>query len=180
MNMPKKFWIFMKNQNSHFIFTFFLLFFSCNAWALFEKVFSSKNEVIINNNISLKIESSFPSGCFDDLGLVSRVDCFPSNKLFLFYEGKEFNYSNIVKYWKNTFVYFVKISPKGYFDDLDNDGNYEVALYPMIAGNNPITDAYVYSVVGNKIVHYGMGKFHFEWGPYVKKIIKGQWIEPHP
>jgi len=170
----------MKNQNNHFILIVFLLIFSGNTWALFEKVFSAKNNIQIIRNISLKIKSSFPNGCFDDLGLVSRVDCFPSNELFLFYKGKEFNYSNHVKYWKDTFVYFVKISPKGYFDDLDNDGHYEIALYPMIAGNNPITDAYIYSVIGDKLLFYGMGQFHFEWGPFVKKIVKGQWIEPHP
>jgi len=49
----------------------------------------------------------------------------------------------------------------------------------MIAGNNPITDAYIYSVAGDKIVHYGMGKFHFEQGPYVKEIVKGKWTAPH-
>jgi len=178
--MQQKFWIFMKNQSNRILLTILLFVFSSNSWALFEKVFSARNIITINSNISLEINSFFPDDCFDDVGLVSRVDCFPSNELFLFYEGKKLNYSNLVKYWKNTFVYFVKISHKGYFDDLDKDGNYEIALYPMIAGNNPVTDAYIYSIVGDKIIHYGMGRFHFEWGPYVKKIIKGQWIEPYP
>lgn len=170
----------MQNQSKRFILISFLLIFSCNTWALFEKVFSAKNEIKISKNILLKIDTSFPDGCFDDLGLVSRVDCFPSNELFLFTKGKEFNYSNLVKYWKDDFVYFIKISSKGYFDDLDDDGNYEIAIYPMVAGNNPITDAYIYSIIGDRLVLYGMGRFHFEWGPYVKKIVKGQWIEPSP
>ena len=66
----------------------------------------------------------------------------------------------------------MKISPKGYFDDINEDGHFEIALYPMIAGTNPITAAYIYSIVGNNLVPYGKGRFHYERGPYVENIVK--------
>lgn len=75
-------------------------------------------------------------------------------------------------------MYFVYLKDKTYFSDLDGNGSLEVALYPMITGNNPVTDAYIYSIKGNKLSFYGMGRFHLERGPYVKQIIKKRWIEP--
>ncbi len=179
--MLRRCWIIIASQNSKIFFIlFFLLFSPVKSWALFEKVFSSSNEIVVDRTSSLKINSSFPNSCFDDVGLISRVDCFPQNNLCLTVQGKKIDYSYLLKYWTHEFVYFIKISPKGYLDDLDGDGNPEIALYPMVAGNNPITDAYIYSVVENKLVLYGMGRFHFEWGPYVKNIEKGKWVEPNP
>ncbi len=64
-------------------------------------------------------------------------------RLFLVADTKKIDYSNILSKWNNyTFVYFVKIYKDKYLDDLDQDRNLEFALYPMIAGNNPVTDAY--------------------------------------
>lgn len=104
--------------------------------------------------------------------------CLPSNQLYLVKENHIYDYSRFIKYWNDeTFVYFVKISKNGYFDDIDNDGYLEFAIYPMVAGNNPVTDAYIFSIVGKELKRFGMGKFHYEWGPNVKNILKDKWIK---
>ena len=146
------------------------------SWGYSEKVYSAIKNIKISKNTSLRIVSYFEENCDRDLDL-----CLPLSMLFLNNDGYKYDFSRIIKYWnKETFVYFVRISVKGYIDDLNNDGHPEIAIYPMVAGNNPVTDAYIYSVVGSKLIFYGMGHFHFEWGPYVKNIIKGKWIEPNP
>ncbi len=179
--MLKKYLAIITTRSSHILpILFILLFSSTRSWALFEKVFSSENEIIIDRTLSIKINSTFPYGCFDEVGLVSRADCFPKNRLFFIVGDQKKDISHLLKYWTHEFVYFVRISVKGYIDDLNNDGHPEIAIYPMVAGNNPVTDAYIYSVIENKLVFYGMGHFHFERGPYVKNIIKGKWIEPNP
>ena len=58
-------------------------------------------------------------------------------------------------------MYFVKISPNAYYKDLNNDGNFEIAIFPMLAGNNPSTQAYIYSIVGTNLIFYG--KTYFDW-----------------
>lgn len=177
MNMLKKFWIIIISQSK---FLLLITFIPLPSWALFEEVFSAKNDIFVNDSISLKINSPFPKGCFDETGLVSRKDCFPQNSLWLIKNGKKSDFSQLMRYWTDVFVYFVKISREGYFKDLDKDGNLEFAFYPMVAGNNPITDAYIYSVNGSDLTFYGTGQFHYERGPYVKNIVKGKWVKPVP
>ena len=176
--MLKKFWSIIISQSNFFL--LLMVFIPLPSWALFEEVFSAKNDISVNHSISLKITSPFPKGCFDDIGLVSRKNCFPQNSLWLIKNRKKLDFSRLVKYWTDVFVYFVRISPEGYFKDLDKDGNLEFAFYPMVAGNNPITDAYIYSVNGSGLMFYGTGQFHYERGPYVKNIVKGKWVEPIP
>jgi len=159
---------------------FMFLFFSTPSWGLFEKVATGIRDLHISKNIHLEIESPFPKGCFDSLGLVSRADCFPKNKLFLIITGKKHNFTKIVSRWNDVFVYFVQLTPGGYFADLDIDGNLEFAIYPMVAGNNTITNAYIYSIVGNKIKYYGIGRFNSERGNCVTDIVKGKSIRPAP
>lgn len=163
-----------------FVITIMFLFFSTPSWSLFEKVATGIREIHISKNIHLKIESPFPKGCFDSWGLVSRKDCFPQNKLFFIISGKKHTFTSIVSNWKDVFVYFVQLTPQGYFADLDIDGTLEFAIYPMVAGNNVVTDAYIYSIVGNKIIYYGRGRFNSEHGKYVTDIVKGKPICPAP
>lgn len=175
-SMLKKYLIYMNNQNNALTIIILLVF----SWPLItfgysESVYSGIKKIDVSQDYFLEIASYFQEGCNRENDL-----CLPSNRLFLVAKTKKNDFSNIVSRWNNyTFVYFVKVSKDKYLDDLDQDGTLEFAIYPMIAGNNPITDAYIYSIAGDKIVHYGMGAFHFEWGPHVKKIVKGKWIEPH-
>jgi hypothetical protein len=175
--MLTKYLIYMNSRNK-FLTIIILLAFSIplTTFGYSESVYSGIKKLEVSPDLSLEIESYFKDECDRERDL-----CLPSNRLFLIAKTNKTDHSGILSKWNNyTYVYFVKISKDKYLYDLDHDGNLEFALYPMIAGNNPVTDAYVYSVVGDKIVHYGMGRFHFEWGPDVKKIVKGEWIEPHP
>ncbi len=177
-SMLKKYLNYMINRNSNIItitITILTLFWTFEVMGYSETVYSGIRKIEISKNRHLEIEPYFAQKCNRENDL-----CLPSNRLFLVTDTIKHDFSNFISVWNNyTFVYFVKISKDKYLDDLDHDGNFEFALYPMVAGNNPITDAYLYSVVGNKVIHYGMGRFHFEWGPYVKEIIKGKWIEPY-
>lgn len=175
-NMPKKFSIYMNNRNSFFIMIMLLAFLlPLSIWGYSESVYSGIKKIEVSKNLFLEMESYFQDGCDRDNDL-----CLPSNRLFLVTKTKKTDHSDIISSWNNyTFVYFVKISKDKYLYDLDKDGTLEFALYPMIAGNNPVTDAYIYSVSEDKITHYGMGKFHFEQGPHVKEIEKGKWTRPH-
>lgn len=174
--MLKKYLNYMINRNSTLItITVFILFMTFEVMGYSESVYSGIRQIEISENIHLEIEPYFEQGCDRENDL-----CLPSNRLFLVTNRIKHDFSNIITVWNTyTFVYFVKISKDKYLDDLDHDGNFEFALYPMVAGNNPITDAYLYSIVGNKIIYYGMGHFHFEWGPYVKEIVKGKRVELH-
>jgi len=174
--MLKRYLSYMNNRNSTIIIMIVLIVsWVVNAFGYSEPVYSGIKKIDVSKYLFLEIESYFKQGCDRENDL-----CLPSNRLFLVAKTKKSDFSHIISKWNNyTFVYFVKISKDKYLDDLDQDGNLEFALYPMIAGNNPVTDAYIYSIVGDKIIHYGMGRFHFEWGPNVKKIVKGQWIEPY-
>ncbi len=174
--MLKKYLNYMNSRNN-FLTILMLFAFSLplTTFGYSESVFSGIKKIEVSPNLFLEIESYFKVGCDRKNEL-----CLPSNRLSLVASTKKTDYSNILSKWNNyTFVYFVKITQDKYLDDLDQNGNLEFALYPMIAGNNPVTDSYIYSVVGDKLIHYGMGRFHFEWGPHLKKIVKGQWIEPH-
>lgn len=175
--MLKKYSNCIINQNKiFFVITILTFFWTLNVWAFSEPVYSGIKKIEITKELFLELETYFKPGCNRENEL-----CLPSNKLFLTYHSTKNDFSNLVSAWNNyTFVYFVKLSKNKYFVDLDRDGSVEIALYPMIAGNNPVTDAYIYSIVDNKIVHFGMGRFHFEWGPYVKDVVKGKWIEPQP
>ncbi len=173
--MQKKYSNYIINL-SKITFLLSIVIFSCQLPAYSEKVYSGIKNINTKTGLILKIESYFPQGCNRDWDL-----CLPSNNLFLIHNNKNSNFSKLLRYWNDiTYVYFVKISPKGYLDDLDGDGNLEVAIYPMVAGTNPVTDVYIYTVVENKLVFYGMGRFHFEWGPWVKTIVKDKWIMPNP
>lgn len=175
--MLKRYLNYMNNRSSTVILmTVLALFWALQVMGYSEPVYSGIKKLEISKNLILEIESYFKQGCDREKDL-----CLPSNRLFLVTKTEKSDFSHITSKWNNyTFVYFVKITKDKYFDDLDQDGNLEFALYPMIAGNNPITDAYICSIVKNTIIHYGMGRFHFELGPYVNKIEKGKWIEPHP
>jgi hypothetical protein len=174
--MPKKFSIYMNNRNSFFIIIMLLAFLlPLSIWGYSESVYSGIKKVEISKNRFLEIESYFKDGCDRENDL-----CLPSNRLFLVTKTKKTDHSDIISMWNNyTFVYFVKMSQDEYLYDLDKNATLEFALYPMIAGNNPVTDAYIYSVSEDKITHYGMGKFHFEQGPHVKEIEKVKWTRPH-
>lgn len=164
-----------KNLSKNIFFLSILLM-SYSLWGYSEKVYSGIKDIQISKNTSLEIYSYFEENCDRDLDL-----CLPLNKLFLNNDGYIYDFSKIIKYWnKETLVYFVKLSKNSCSIDLDKDGNPEIAIYPMVAGNNPVTDAYIYSVIENKLVFYGIGRFHFEWGPHVKNIEKGKWVEPNP
>lgn len=150
------------------------LFFVSSTFAYTEQVFSGIKKINISDDVSINIKSTFDKSCNKEIDV-----CLPSNELFILDHGYRYDYSALVKYWnEETFVYFVYLQDKEYFKDLDGDGNYEIALYPMNAGNNPITDAYIYTLKDNKLIFFGMGRFHYERGPYVKNIIQGKWIEP--
>ena len=174
--MPKKYLSCITSLNSLLaILMFFTFLLPLTTLGYSESVFSGIKKIEVSPNLFLEIETYFNDGCNMENDL-----CLPSNRLFLVAQAQKTDHSDILSKWNNyTFVYFVKISKGKYFVDLDQNGTLEFALYPMIAGNNPITDAYIYSIAEDEIVHYGMGKFHFERGPHVKKIVKGQWIEPH-
>ena len=170
--MLKKYWIITSSLNKILLLS--CLFTISSASAFSEPVFSGAKELVISKSLSLQIKSFLKKGC--DL---ERDVCLPFNQLFINESGYTYDYSNLIKHWNNfTYVYFVYLKDKKYFSDLDGDGILEIALYPMIAGNNPITDVYIYSIKGNKLVFYGMGRFHFERGPYVRQIVKGRWLEP--
>lgn len=169
MSMRRKYLIFTKVLNS-----FMFLLISNFAFGFSEQVFSGTKELNLNNISKLDITSYFDESCNPDLDV-----CLPYNKVTLVEDGYKYDFSNLIRYWNNsTYVYFVYLKGNQYIYDLDGDGILEFALFPMIAGSNPVTDAYIYSIKGNKIIFYGMGKFHYERGPYVQGIIKGNWIEP--
>lgn len=172
MNMLKKFWIITISQNKLLLLSCLLV--TSSTFAFTEPVFSGAKKLVISKSLSLQIKSFIEKGC--DLG---RDLCLPSSQLLLNDSGYKYDLSKLIKYWNNSsYVYFVYLKDKKYFSDLDGDGSLEVALYPMVAGNNPITDTYIYSIKGNRLSFYGMGRFHFEWGPFVKQVAKGKWIEP--
>ena len=172
MNMLKKFWIIIISLNKLLLLLGLLV--TSSTFAFTEPVFSGTKELVISKSLSLQIKSFFEKGCN-----LERDLCLPSSQLLLIESGYKYDHSSLIKYWNNfTNVFFVYLKDKNYFYDLDGDGSLEVALYPMVAGNNPITDTYIYSIKENRFIFYGMGRFHFEWGPFVKKIVKGKWIEP--
>lgn len=169
MSMPRKCLISIKTLSS------VLFLFICNfVFGFSQQVFSGLKELPLRNTTKLEITSSFEENCNLDIDV-----CLPYNKLALVKDGYKYDFSNLIRYWNNsTYVYFVYLKANDYLSDLDGDGNLEFALFPMIAGSNPVTDAYIYSINGRSIVFYGMGKFHYERGPYVQNIIKGKWVEP--
>ena len=175
-SMLKKYLSCMNSRNNFLSIQILIVFLlPLTTFGYSESVYSGIKKIEVSSDLFLEIESYFKDGCDRENDL-----CLPSNRLFLVAKTKKTDHSDILSKWNNyTFVYFVKISKDKYLYDLDQDRTLEFALYPMIAGNNPITDAYIYSVAGDKIVHYGMGKFHFEQGPYVKEIVKGKWTAPH-
>jgi len=174
--MLKKYLSSISFQNKKLLAILTVFIISFPTWSYTEKVYSGIKELSISDNLSLKIISYFNKDC--DL---EEELCLPSNKLFLIKGSAEYDYSKLIEFWnEDTFVYFVKTSKEGYLNDLDGDGTQEVAIYPMIAGNNPITDVYIYSIVSNSLKFYGMGRFHYERGPYVFEMVKGKWVEPNP
>lgn len=156
--------------------------FSTDAWALFEKVASAQvtitddknpqylQNITLPNNVKAHILSYFPKDCFDEDGLSDRNDCFPITKLHIEKNNKKFDNTKIItshEYWQDVFTYFVKIAPNTYYKDLDNDGNYEIALFPMVAGNAVPCTAYIYSIKDTNLVFYGTGWLH--WESYTKE-----------
>jgi len=148
------------------------------ALAVLEKVATAKTRVSLGTNMYLEIKSEFSSGCYDEEGLNLGGNCEFKNRLNLFSNGEFHFHDNLLRFWRHTLVYFVKINEEGYLSDLNNDGLPEIAIYPMIAGNNPITDAFIYTVKGSNLIFYGMGRFNFEFGPHIVEISKGVWREP--
>lgn len=54
-----------------------------------------------------------------------------------------------------------------YFDDLNHDGQFEVAILPWDFGMAVYRGVEIYTVKDDGLVRYGKGKFNFEFGPYV-------------
>ena len=139
--MQKKYSNYTINLNK-ITFLLTIVIFSCQLPAYSEKVYSGIKNINTKTGLILEIESYFAQDCNRTWDL-----CLPSNNLSLTHNNKKYDFSKLLRYWNDiTYVYFVKISPKGYLDDLDGDGNLEVAFYPMIAGNNPITNVNIYSI----------------------------------
>lgn len=151
-----------------------------SALAVLEKVATAKTQISLGAHRRLEIQTDFSSGCYDGDELDLGGNCAFTNHLNLFSNGKPYSYDNLLHFWKHTLVYFVRINKGTYVSDVDNDGLPEIVIYPMIAGNNPITTAYIYTVKGNDLIFYGTGRFNFELGPHVIEIKKGVWIEPLP
>lgn len=121
-------------------------------------------ELILKSKLALK--------CYKD---DNDEMCFPTNKLFMKTKKETKDLSNIVSKWNYFFVYFVKLTENTHVADLDNDGVYEVAITPNVAGNNVVIDAYIYSVSNSGLSPYGMGKFNIEFGTHVTDIK----VRPH-
>ncbi len=103
------------------------------------------------------------------------------NQFALINGTKRTNYSHLIGDWAYAHhLYFVKIAQNTYLKDLDHDGNPEFAIGYDSGGNNPFVDAYIFSLKNNTIIPYGVGRFHFEWGPYVKNITPGHHPTPSP
>lgn len=176
--MLKRYLIYMKNLDKLlFITAVTISLFSTNAWCLFEKVASAQvtitddkdpqylQKITLPNNINIHIRSHFPNGCFDEDGLSDRNECFPITQLYLDKNDKKVDHSKIINSnedWQDVFTYFVKIAPNTYYKDLNNDGNYEIALFPMVAGNQVPCRAYIYSAKGTDLVFYGTGWLSWE------------------
>jgi hypothetical protein len=176
--MQREYSIYIKNLSKIISIVFIAVsFFSTNAWALFEKVASAQvtitdnkdpqylQKIKLQNNINIHIRSHFPKDCFDEDGLSERNDCFPITELYIEKNNKEFDNTKIInshENWRDVFTYFVKIAPNTYYKDLDKDGNFEIALFPMVAGNAVPCSAYVYSVKGTDLVFYGTGWLSWE------------------
>lgn len=54
-----------------------------------------------------------------------------------------------------------------YFDDLNHDGQYEVAILPWDFEMAVYRTAEIYTIKGDELVKYGEGRFNFEFGPNV-------------
>ncbi len=61
----------------------------------------------------------------------------------------------------------VPIRKGKYFDDLNHDGQYEVAILPWDFEMAVYRTAEIYTVKDDELVKYGEGRFNFEFGPNV-------------
>lgn len=150
--------------------SFIYLICSYKIFALSEPVSTAVDTITLNKNSKLYMPSEIEQKCVNKSGI-----CFPDTKLFLINKKIKYDFSKLISQWEGSFfIYFIKISPGKYFDDLDHDGLPEVAIFPMVAGNAPSAPALIVTVKGNKITHYGAGTFFWEDGKHVTNIIKGK------
>lgn len=175
--MLRKFLLYIATLNKLlFISAVVISNFSTSGWCLFEKVASATviitkeqdyfQQLKLPNNVEIHISSMFPKSCFDEDGLSDRNECFPITELNLIKGAKKFNNTKTIstnKNWKDVFIYIVKIAPSAYFKDLNNDGYYEIALFPMLAGNAVPSTAYIYSVKDTALEYYGNGLLSWEY-----------------
>ena len=128
-------------------------------------------------NLSQETKLYMPSAYTAECIKRNEGHCFPRTSLFLITQNRKYDFSNLIHRWDNSdFIYFIKIDKNKYFTDLDGDGNSEIAIFPMVAGNNPVTSALIFKVKDNKLIHYGVGDFYWEKGEHVINIKKGkQW-----
>lgn len=148
------------------------LFCCSSVEATFMDVRTSKDYLKIPTGQELILKSKLAPKCYKD---DNNEMCFPTNKLFLKTKRGTKDFSKLVSKWDYFFVYFVKLTKSSHVADLDNDGIYEVAIAPNVAGNNVIIDAYIYSVSNTKLIPYGKGQFNIEYGTHVTDIK----VRPH-
>ncbi len=165
--MLKKYLSYTKSRFSKRIFLLILLFF--NESYSFYDVSTGTDEIKIDSETKLVLLNQIKKKCFQP---EPKLFCRP--EVFFIVKNEKFFYSfpDIVEEFQGFYYYFVKINENNYIQDLDNDGNFEFAIYPTIAGNNPVTEAYIYTFKNQMIIPYGKGKHFWEKGRHVVNIKK--------